>query len=175
MIFYHGTKDNKLKELVSNHSRDNYNYINSNRNYALVYATRKYINLFKNVGDKIYFYNIYPDLFNKLYFNDFGIIYSFEVDINDVEKVEKGRNCAFEDSYRTSKNIKLNDYEEVNVYDEFMKLRDQGIFIIVDDDEVVTKAREDYSNYFTDLYKQDKLSKEEIDYFDSYLPDLIKR
>ena len=171
---YHGSSDSNIKELLINHNKDGKVYVTSNRNNALVYATRKYINLFKTIDGIIYFYNIYNNLFERLYKDKIGYIYYSFLDEKDLYKVNRGKDCNIDDAYYSLNNIELTNKEEINVYDEFMKLKEEGIFKIVDDENILKNIRTNYENYFRKEYLSNSLSESEIEYFKNNIPELLK-
>ena len=162
---YHGSSDSNIKKLLINHNKDGKVYVTSNRNNALVYATRKYINLFKTIDGIIYFYNIYNNLFERLYKDKIGYIYYSILDENYLYKINRGKDCNIDDAYYSLNNIELTNKEEVNVYDEFMKLKEEGIFKIVDDENILKNIRNNYENYFRKEYFSNSLTESEIEYF----------
>lgn len=149
-------------------------YMTINRIYALMYATYKYINLFIDGEDgKLKFLNIYPNLFEKLYSNTIGYIYSVNLDENEFNSDAKEGIKTIADSYFIEKDIVFEKKEEVNVYEEFRKLKEKGLFEIVEKNEIPEDYILDLKRYYTNKYKHNDMSNEEVEYFNNFLPDLI--
>ena len=169
---YYGSSNANLKNLkVSSNGKI---YMTINKTYALIYATYKYIDLFiDDENGKIKFLNIYPNLFEKLYKNSVGYIYSVELDEKDLySEAPKGKR-PIADSRYTLKDIKFDKKEEVNVFEEFMKLKEFGLFEIVDESDIPKDYILDLKRFYKNKYIHNDMSKEEIEYFNKYLPDLI--
>ncbi len=170
---YYGSSNPNLKKL--NVKNDKKLYMTINRTYALIYATYKYIDLFIDIENgTIKFLNIYPNLFEKLYKNSVGYIYSVELDEKDLySDAPKGKR-PIADSYYTLHDVKFDKKEEVNVFVEFMKLKESGLFEIVEQNDISKDYILDLKKFYKNKYIHNDMSKEEIEYFNEYLPDLIK-
>ena len=172
--YYYGSSNPNLNGLKTNMNPSGKIYMTINKTYALIYATYKYINLFIDSEDgKIKFLNIYPNLFEKLYGNTIGYIYSVELDESEFYSDAKEGIKTIADSYFTTKDVSFEAKEEVNVFEEFMKLSEKGLFEIVEKDEIPEDYILDLKRYYTNKYKHSDMSSEEIEYFDKFLPDLI--
>ena len=66
MYFYHGSTNPNLKLLEKSHSRDGFVYATTNKLVALTYAARSFPNLFVTKDDKICFFELLPNLFEKM-------------------------------------------------------------------------------------------------------------
>ena len=166
---YYGSSNPNLKNLkVSSYGKI---YMTINKTYALIYATYKYID---GENGTIKFLNIYPNLFEKLYKNIVGYIYSVELDEKELySDAPKGKR-PISDSYYTLKDVKFDKKEEVNVFVEFMKLKESGLFEMVEINAIPKDYILDLKRFYKNKYIHNDMSKEEIEYFNKYLPDLIK-
>lgn len=66
MIFYHGSKNPDLKLLEKEHSRDGYVYATTDKLVSLTYAARSFPNLFSTQNGEICFFELAPNLFEKM-------------------------------------------------------------------------------------------------------------
>ena len=135
--YYYGSTNPNLTDLKTNLSTNGKSYMTTNRTYALIYATYKYINLFiDDDNGKIKFLNIYPNLFEKLYKNHIGYIYSALLEEKEFLSDDTKGKRPVVDSYYTLKDVKFDEKEEVNVFEEFMKLKKAGLFEIVEQKDI---------------------------------------
>ena len=171
---YYGSSNPNLKDLKINLSSNGKIYMTINRNYALIYATYKYIDLFIDDTRKIKFLNIYPNLFEKLYKNNIGYIYSVELDEKELYLDDTNGKRPIADTRYTLKDIKFDNKEVVNIFEEFMKLKESGLFEIVEESDIPKDYILDLKRFYKNKYIHNDMSDEEIEYFNKYLPDLIK-
>ena len=135
--YYYGSTNPNLTDLKSSLSPNGKIYMTMNRTYALIYATHKYINLFiDDDNGKIKFLNIYPNLFEKLYKNHIGYIYSAQLNEKEFLSDDTNGKRLVANSYYTLKNVKFDEKEEVDVFEEFMKLKEVGLFEVVEQKDI---------------------------------------
>ncbi len=171
---YYGSSNPNLLEMKTNLTQNGKIYITINKSYALMYATYKYINLFViDDSGKIKFLNIYPNLFEKLYSNSVGYIYSTEIDEKELYSDAKNGKKPIVDSYYILRDVKFDNREEVNVFEEFMELKKNGLFEIVEPSDIPKDYILDLKRFYKNKYLHNGMSKEEIEYFNKYFPDLI--
>ncbi len=173
-VYYYGTRKPDLIGLKTNLTSDGKIYMTTNKSYALMYATYKYINLFiDSENGKLKFLNIYPNLFKKMYFNSVGYIYSIEIDENEFYSDANGGERPIADSYYILKDIKFSKKEKVNVYREFMKLKKRGTFEIIENKDIPKEYIEDLRKFYKNKFMHNEMSEEEIKYYNKYLPNLL--
>ena len=171
---YYGSSNPNLMELKTSSSPNGKIYITINKAYALMYATYKYINLFiDDDNGKIKFLNIYPNLFEKLYKDNIGYIYTVKLDEKELYSDSKNGKKSLADSYYILRDVKFDNKDEVNVFDEFMKLKNDGLFEIVEQSDIPKDYILDLKRFYKNKYLHNDMSNEEIEYFNKYLPDLI--
>jgi len=174
--FYYGSSNSNLKGLQALSMDDGKIYLTTNRMCALVYAAKSYINLFINKDfdyKEFTFFNISSNLFENLYKDKIGYIYSIEANENDFHCDDTHGKKPIMDSYYTLNDVVFTKKEEVNIYDEFMKLKNNNLFEIVEKDEIAQDYISDLKRYYTNKYKNNDMSKEEINFFTKYIPDLL--
>lgn len=173
-VYYYGTSNSNLTGLNTSLAFDGKIYMTTNKTYALMYATYKYINLFvDSENGKLKFLNLYPNLFEKMYFNNVGYIYSIEANENEFYSDAPDGARTIADSYYTLKDIKFSKKEEVNVYKEFTNLKKEGTFEIIEKKDIPKEYIEDLKRFYKNRYIHNQMSKKEINYFNKYLPDLL--
>ena len=84
-----------------------------------------------------------------------------------------GKNCNIDNAYYSLNNVELYNKEIVNVYDEFMKLKDEGVFKLVNDETILKDVRSDYENHFKNQYLLSELSDETIEYLNKNIPEIL--
>ncbi len=130
MIFYHGSKNPDLKLLEKNHSRDGFVYATTDKLVALTYAARSFPNLFTTQNGKIYFFELAPNLFEKMTKGKCCYIYTLE-DKGFSPVVQKNQKCAHQNCYCTANDVKITSREEItDAYDELLRYQKQGEFIV---------------------------------------------
>lgn len=170
--YYYGTSKSNLQGLyISNQDNDRI-YMAKDRINALIYSTIEYIDLFIDDNDgNIKFLNIYPHLFENLYKNKIGYIYSVLSDDFQTDAPKGKKPIA--SLYFTKKDIVFTSREEVNIYDEFLKLKKTGKFQIVEKDDIDKDYIDDLSRHFSNKFNDGYMTKKEIEYFDTYFPGFI--
>ena len=172
--YYYGSSNPNLIQLKTSNFSNRKIYMTTNKNYALMYATYKYINLFiDDENSNIKFLNIYPNLFENLYKNTIGYIYSAELDETDFYSEETNNKKPIADSYYTLKDVQFDKKEKIRVYDEFMNLKKNGLFEIIELSDIPKSYISDLKRYYKNKYLHNDMSNEEIEYFKKFLPDLI--
>ncbi len=172
--YYYGSSNPNLIGLETTSFPNGKIYLTINRSYALMYATYKYINLFIDDNNcKLKFLNIYPNLFEKLYKNSIGYIYSVNLDEKELFSDSRNGKKPLANSYYILRDVKFDNKDEVNVFEEFMKLKNDGLFEIVEQKDIPKDYILDLKRYYKNKYLHNDMSEEEIEYFKTYLPDLI--
>ena len=171
--YYYGSTNPNLTDLKSSLSPNGKIYMTLNRTYALIYATYEYINLFIDDNEKIKFLNIYLNLFEKLYKNHIGYIYSAQLDEKEFLSDDTNGKRLVADSYYTLKNVKFDEKEEVDVFEEFMKLKEVGLFEVVEQKDIPEDYILDLKRFYKNKYIHNDMSKEEIEFFKKYFPDML--
>lgn len=130
MIFYHGSTNPNLKLLEKSHSKDGYVYATTDKLVALTYAARRFPNLFTTQNDKIYFFELAPNLFEKMTKGRSGYIYTLKD--NDFSPViQQKQKCAHQNCYRTTNDVQILSKEKItDIYEELLKYEKQGKFVI---------------------------------------------
>ena len=131
MNYYHGSKSGEIKMLDTEHSKDGYVYVTSNRLVALAYAARTAINLFGTLrADKkiVVFREYLPDFLRKTTDGVSGYIYTLEE--KEYEPIKINDHCAFCDCYKVKGNVRVVKREFIlNLYEELMKYCESGEFV----------------------------------------------
>ena len=171
--YFYGTSKLNNKKLLISETKDNKIYLTDNRLYALMYASVTYINLFIDDGDgKLKFFNIVPDLFKKLYKDKIAYIYSLESDkfLSDAPDNRRPLN----DLYFTLADVTFKNLYEVIIFDEFMKLKEDNKFRIVEKEDIPNEYIEGLKKYYKNRFDHNDMIEEEIEFFNTYLAEYIK-
>lgn len=141
MQFFHGSKDDNVLELTTSHSRDGYVYATSSRLVALTYLARSKPNLFSTFNGQECFFELKPNLFDKMVKNKSGYIYLLEN--KKFEPVPQSNKCGHCDCYRTKENVKVVGKEYIkDAYEELQKYVKSGEFKILTEDEISLERKE---------------------------------
>ena len=142
MNFYHGSTNPNLKLLEKSHSRDGYVYATSDKLVALTYAARSFPNLFVIKDDKICFFELLPNLFEKMTKSKKGYIYTLKN--SDFVPVDLPKQkCAHNNCYRTDKDVEIIEKEEIqDLYTELLKYEKQGNFVLCRYETIPTDTRQ---------------------------------
>ena len=176
MTYYYGTSKSDLKDLKTTSMENGRIYLTTNRMCALVNAAKTYIDLFinKNFDYKEYtYFNICENLFEKIYKDKIGYIYSIEANENDFYCDAPDGIKPIMDSYYTLKDVTFTKKEKVNIYEEFLKLKERGNFSITEKNNIPKKYLEDTKRYYNNKYNNNYMTKDEIEFFNKYIPDLL--
>ena len=176
MQCFHGSKAGDIKELVTSHGRDGYVYATSSRLVALTYAARVQPNLFSSLNGKECFWELKPNLFEKMTKNKSAYIYLLEE--KDFEPIPQSNKCGHQDCYRVHENVKVIGKEFIeDVYEELLKYEKNGEFEIIREHEIpperkvqmiaeiakvaksLDKAELNNSNNFWEIFLDDSLDK----------------
>lgn len=161
MIFYHGSTNPSLKLLEKHHSQDGYVYATTDKLVALTYAARKFPNLFTTQNDKIYFFELAPNLFEKMTKGKKGYIYTLK-DNGFSPVIQQKQKCAHQNCYRTANDVQTLSQEEItDVYEELLKYQEQGKFVVYKYKNIPEELKNKMINDIVEYAKT--LPKEEIE------------
>lgn len=112
MSFYHGSKNSNLKVLKKNHSKDGYVYATTSRLVALTYATRSFPNLFVTDNGKVCFFELIPNLFEKMTKSKKGYIYTLKNIDFEIVQLQKNK-CAHNNCWLTNHDVQIESKETI--------------------------------------------------------------
>ncbi len=153
MAFYHGSANPNLNLLKKEHSRDGYVYATTNKLVALTYAARSFPNLFSTKNNKICFFELKPNLFEKMTKFKKGYIYTLKDEGFSPVCLQKQR-CAHNYCYRTNNDVKIISKEEIkDVYSELLKYQKQGEFILYKYNDILNETKNKMINDIKNIAK----------------------
>lgn len=165
MQFYHGSKENNITELTTNHSRDGYVYATSSRLVALTYMARSQPNLFSSQYGQECFFELKPNLFKEMVSNKSGYIYVLES--KDFVPAPHSINCGHKNCYRINENVQVVSKEYIeDAYTELLKYVESGELKILTENELLPKEKEQMIKQIKDIAKT--LNEKEINAPDNF-------
>lgn len=152
MQFFHGSRNDNVLELTTRQSRDGYVYSTSSRLVALTYMARSMPNLFSTFNGKEVFFELKPNLFEKMVKNKSGYIYLLES--KDFEPVPQSNRCGHRDCYKVKEDVKVIGKEYIkDAYAELQKYVKSGEFKILTEDEISPERKERMIQQIKDIAK----------------------
>lgn len=159
MEFYHGSKSADIKELVTSHSKDGYVYATSSRLVALTYAARVYPNLFFSMNGKEYFWELKPNLLEKMTKNKSAYIYLLQD--KDFEPIPQSNRCGHQNCYRVQEDVKTIKKEFIaDAYEGLLKYAEKGEFQIIRENDIPIEKKKSMISEIAECAKS--LSEEEL-------------
>ena len=160
MTFYHGSTNPNLKVLKKNHSKDGCVYATTSRLVALIYSVKSFPNLFATYNGQPCFWELIPNIFEKMTKFKKGYIYILENHNFDHVELHKNK-CSQLYCYRTDNDVQIIRKEIVNdIYSEFLKYQKKGEFKIYKFDEIPKEKRDKMIKEISQIAKS--LSDKEI-------------
>lgn len=136
MSYYHGSRNDSLKYLSIDNSKDKLVYVTDSRLVALTYAVRGYPNLFTTLTTgKEAFLELTPNLFKKM--TKGKKVYIYTLEDSDYKMVAQNSRCSHSNCYSCNKDVKVIKKECIkDAYDEFLKYIDSNEFIIIKSEDI---------------------------------------
>ncbi len=162
MKYYHGSLSPEIKELTTQHSKDGYVYVTSDRLVALTYIARSFPNMFFSKNGKEVFWELKEGLFEAMVKGKSGYIYTLED--KPYEEIPQSNNCGHQHCLRVKENVKVVGREFVeDVYVELMNYAEKGEFEIIRFETIPQEVREREANKIRDIALT--LPKEELEQY----------
>ncbi len=153
MTFYHGSTNPNLTLLKKEHSRDGYVYATTNKLVALTYAARSFPNLFSTKNNKICFFELKSNLFEKMTKFKKGYIYTLKDEGFSPVDLQKQK-CTHKSCYCTKNDVEILAKEEIkDIYKELLQYEKQGEFILYKYDDIPNKTKNKMINDIKNIAK----------------------
>lgn len=141
MKYYHGSQNPNIEKLTTDHSRDGFVYATTNRLVALTYAVKCFPNLFSTQNGKECFYELKPNLFEKMIKGKKAYIYTLED--KNFEPVEQSKMCGHQGCFKINQDVNVVEKEEVaDAYAALLKYQKSGEFSLIRYNELDPKIRD---------------------------------